>query len=199
MAHSPGRSRSRSRSRSPSGHGDANASPFAQTVSELGLDGDSDGDDTHEEDEQDDDDGDYDLRGGAGGPAPETYAMLDVVAGRGVSVSARREEADDDDDDDDVEGAASRSLERSELYTPEEDARVRRKFDRNLVLFVAMLFMLSFVDRSNIGNARIAGMDDDLQTSPPRDDWYEWSLTAFYASYISFEWLALLFRLVPAH
>lgn len=42
-------------------------------------------------------------------------------------------------------------------------------------------------------------MDRDLQTSPPRDDWYEWCLTAFYLSYIAFEWLSLLWRVVPAH
>jgi MFS family permease len=51
----------------------------------------------------------------------------------------------------------------------------------------------------DIGNARIAGMDDDLQTDPPRDDWYEWSLTAFYITYIAFEWMSLLWKLVPAH
>ncbi|KAG5931683.1 hypothetical protein E4U53_001655 [Claviceps sorghi] len=42
-------------------------------------------------------------------------------------------------------------------------------------------------------------MDDDLQTTPPRRDWYEWSLAAFYISYIGFEWMSLLFKLVPAH
>ncbi|KAF7562479.1 hypothetical protein G7046_g1657 [Stylonectria norvegica] len=86
-----------------------------------------------------------------------------------------------------------------QLYTPDEDIAVRRKFDRKLVLFVALLFLLSFLDRSNIGNARIAGMDEDLQTDPPRDDWYQWSLTAFYMSYIAFEWMSLLWKLIPAH
>ncbi|KAH0600462.1 hypothetical protein MHUMG1_01458 [Metarhizium humberi] len=86
-----------------------------------------------------------------------------------------------------------------QLYTPDEDLAVRTKFDRKLVLFVALLYLLSFLDRSNIGNARIAGMDEDLQTTPPRDDWYEWALTAFYISYIAFEWMSLLFKLVPAH
>lgn len=34
-------------------------------------------------------------------------------------------------------------------YTLEEELAVRRKFDRKLVLFVALLFMLSFLDRSS--------------------------------------------------
>lgn len=42
-------------------------------------------------------------------------------------------------------------------------------------------------------------MDDDLQSDPPRDDWYEWALTAFYISYIVFEWMSLLWRVIPAH
>lgn len=42
-------------------------------------------------------------------------------------------------------------------------------------------------------------MEEDLQTSPPNPAWYEWSLTAFYISYISFEWMSLLWKLVPAH
>ena len=51
----------------------------------------------------------------------------------------------------------------------------------------------------DIGNARIAGMEEDLQTTPPRDEWYEWSLTSFYISYIAMEWMSLLWRLIPAH
>jgi len=42
-------------------------------------------------------------------------------------------------------------------------------------------------------------MDEDLQTDPPNESWYEWALTAFYISYISFEWMALLWKVFPAH
>lgn len=34
-------------------------------------------------------------------------------------------------------------------YTPDEEAAVVRKFDRKLVLFVALLYMFSFLDRSS--------------------------------------------------
>lgn len=59
--------------------------------------------------------------------------------------------------------------------------------------------MLTVSRPLDIGNARIAGMDEDLQSTPPWDGWYEWALTAFYISYICFEWMSLLFKLVPAH
>ncbi|KAK1829032.1 major facilitator superfamily domain-containing protein [Podospora conica] len=81
-------------------------------------------------------------------------------------------------------------------YTPDEERAVVRKLDRRLVVFVAGLYMLSFLDRSNIGNARVAGMDEDLDGQPGS---YEWALTAFYLAYIAFEWMALLWRVIPAH
>ncbi|KAK0621546.1 major facilitator superfamily domain-containing protein [Bombardia bombarda] len=96
-------------------------------------------------------------------------------------------------------GASFSTTASFQLYTPDEEKAVVRKFDRRLVIFVALLYMLSFLDRSNIGNARIAGMDDDLQTSPPRSGMYEWALSAFYIAYIAFEWMSLLWRLIPAH
>ncbi len=36
------------------------------------------------------------------------------------------------------------------LYTPDEERSVIRKFDKKLVLFVALLYMLSFLDRSSM-------------------------------------------------
>lgn len=42
-------------------------------------------------------------------------------------------------------------------------------------------------------------MEEDLQSTPPKDGWYEWALTAFYIAYICFEWMSLLWRLIPAH
>ncbi|RYP54652.1 hypothetical protein DL768_000588 [Monosporascus sp. mg162] len=86
-----------------------------------------------------------------------------------------------------------------QLYTPDEERAVVRKFDRRLVLFLSLCYMLAFLDRSNIGNARIAGMEEDLQTQPPRDEWYDWALTSFYLAYIGFEWMSLLWKIIPAH
>lgn len=42
-------------------------------------------------------------------------------------------------------------------------------------------------------------MEEDLQTTPPNPGWYEWSLTAFYITYMSFEWMSILYRVYPAH
>ena len=48
----------------------------------------------------------------------------------------------------------------------------------------------------DIGNAKIAGLDTDLHLSSSQ---YEWLLTSFYATYITFQWMTLLYRIVPAH
>lgn len=51
-------------------------------------------------------------------------------------------------------------------------------------------------------------MDEDLvemtdpvgaQDGSSPDYYYEWALTAFYLAYIAFEWLSLLWTVIPAH
>lgn len=88
------------------------------------------------------------------------------------------------------------SIQSFELYTPDEERAVLRKLDSKLVLFVALLYLLSFLDRSNIGNAKVAGMKQDLSLS---DGQYRTILQGFYVTYILFEWMTLLYRVVPPH
>ncbi|KAL8976599.1 MAG: hypothetical protein Q9205_007422 [Flavoplaca limonia] len=78
-------------------------------------------------------------------------------------------------------------------YSFEEEQAVLRKFDRHLVLFIALLYMLGFLDRSNIGNAKIAGMSDDLHLSSSE---YEWTLRSFYITYVLFEWMPILYTVL---
>lgn len=63
---------------------------------------------------------------------------------------------------------------------PVVEKRVRRKFDKTLVVLVFLAYMLAFLDRSNIGNAQNAGMGDDLGFD---DEHYQWLLTIFYIPY----------------
>ncbi|KAI0598337.1 major facilitator superfamily domain-containing protein [Biscogniauxia sp. FL1348] len=147
----------------------------------------------------------------------ETYELQDRTIQESSTCAIAVEDDDDDDDDDekvkddedeghhDLEGgprprrASVSSIASFQLYTPEEERAVVRKFDRRLVVFLAVCYMVSFIDRANIGNARIAGMEDDLQTRPPQPTLYEWALTSFYVAYVAFEWMSLLWRLIPAH
>ena len=116
-----------------------------------------------------------------------------------TTAGAEDEELEDEDDQLPLAGARRRrksSVQSFELYTPDEERRVKRKLDTRLVLFVALLYMLSFLDRSNIGNAKVAGLSQDLKLS---DDQFEWLLTAFYISYVLFEWMTLCYKIFPPH
>ncbi|KAG9203960.1 hypothetical protein G6514_002121 [Epicoccum nigrum] len=117
-----------------------------------------------------------------------------------ISHSVPASPAEKEDEDGDYARSTRRlsfdSVQSYELYTPDEDRRVLRKLDRKLVGFMALLYCLSFLDRTNIGNARIAGMQRDLQLSSKQ---FEWLIWAFYITYIGFEWMTLMYRIVPPH
>ncbi|KAL0261138.1 hypothetical protein SLS55_004834 [Diplodia seriata] len=66
-------------------------------------------------------------------------------------------------------------------WTEEEERAVRRKMDWHLVPLVTLLYLLCFLDRSNIGNARIQGLAKDLQLVGYQ---FNWSLTVFYVTYM---------------
>lgn len=65
-----------------------------------------------------------------------------------------------------------------------DEKKILRKMDLRLIPMLALLYLLSFLDRGNIGNAKIEGLQDDLHMSP---DQYNWCLTVFFFPYAFFE------------
>lgn len=59
--------------------------------------------------------------------------------------------------------------------------------------------MAAFLDRSNIGNAQAAGLSKGPGSIHESDAQYQWLLTLFYIPYILFEWMALMWKVVPPH
>lgn len=118
------------------------ASPsFAQTTAEFSLDSDLD---------FDPDDGDDDA---------EDLHLHEAQLGGGQAYELKSLRASPAKDTDDGWGDEVPSLRRRaststvasfQLYTPDEERSVVRKHDRKLVVFVALLFMLSFLDRSSM-------------------------------------------------
>ncbi|KAF5872191.1 putative major facilitator superfamily transporter protein [Botrytis fragariae] len=150
------------------------------------------------------------MRGGEGIQS-DSYKMqrwqpVDREKGKFKEVQKADFDLDNDNDMDSDEDAYRDETDRRrgsfstvqsyQLYTPDEERIVVRKFDRKLVVFVALLYMLSFLDRSNIGNAKIAGLERDLHLDSNK---YEWVITAFYIAYICFEWMSILWKIIPAH
>jgi hypothetical protein len=56
-------------------------------------------------------------------------------------------------------------------FSPEMQKRVLRKMDLRLIPMLALLYLLAFLDRGNIGNAKIEGMLDDLHMSGREYNW----------------------------
>ncbi|KAG1848740.1 major facilitator superfamily domain-containing protein, partial [Suillus subalutaceus] len=65
-----------------------------------------------------------------------------------------------------------------------EDHRLLRKIDLRLLPVFTLLYLLSFLDRSNIGNAKIDGMTTDLGVSPAS---YNTALAIYFVGYVIFE------------
>ncbi|KAF2832316.1 MFS general substrate transporter [Ophiobolus disseminans] len=65
---------------------------------------------------------------------------------------------------------------------PEMDRRVNRKFDSHILPWLFGIWLFSFIDRSNIGNARIAGLTADLGISTGTS--FNIALLVFYIPYI---------------
>lgn len=69
-------------------------------------------------------------------------------------------------------------------FDPKAEAKLRMKIDLMIVPTVALLYLFCFIDRANIGNAKIAGLERELGLKG-----YDYNsvLSVFYISYIIFE------------
>ncbi|OAK97656.1 major facilitator superfamily transporter [Phaeosphaeriaceae sp. SRC1lsM3a] len=67
---------------------------------------------------------------------------------------------------------------------PAAEKRLIRKLDLMLSPMMVLIFLVAYLDRSNIGNAAIAGMNEDLNLTGNR---LNVAVTLFYVTYIAFE------------
>lgn len=78
----------------------------------------------------------------------------------------KHEVIDNDSQKGDVDMLESVSGSESELGFDEKSTKkLVRKIDYYLVPFLSLLYLLSFLDRTNIGNARLGGLEEDLGMS----------------------------------
>ncbi|KAH8426545.1 uncharacterized protein LDX57_004281 [Aspergillus melleus] len=69
-------------------------------------------------------------------------------------------------------------------FSPEEEKALVRKIDLYLLPMIWIMYLLSYMDRTNIGNAKISGMEDDLNLSSNE---YSIALVVFFVGYVVFE------------
>ncbi|KAF2112478.1 pantothenate transporter liz1 [Lophiotrema nucula] len=85
----------------------------------------------------------------------------------------------------------------SEEEKAQHDRKLLWKLDLKLIPWLSFLYLISFLDRTNIGNAKIDGLQEDLHMT---DGQYNATLSIFFVSYACFEPLTniLLKRLRPS-
>ncbi|KAI9477138.1 major facilitator superfamily domain-containing protein [Zychaea mexicana] len=82
--------------------------------------------------------------------------------------------------------AMSRSKEPTDFIEPDgkELRRLMWKIDLRIVPLVSLMYLCSFLDRINIGNAKLAGLMDDMSITNSE---YHWALSIFFVGYLIFE------------
>ncbi|KZV65193.1 MFS general substrate transporter [Peniophora sp. CONT] len=65
-----------------------------------------------------------------------------------------------------------------------DERKLMRKVDLRLIPWLSLLYLLSFLDRTNIGNAKLCGLEEDLKIT---DRQYLLTLTIFFFPYAFFE------------
>lgn len=83
---------------------------------------------------------------------------------------------------DDVEHTIESELSNFVEPTPAETKAVMWKLDRRIIPFLGLLYLCSFLDRVNIGNAKLAGITKDLGISSGD---YNIALSLFFVGYVS--------------
>ncbi|GKU02214.1 major facilitator superfamily transporter [Fusarium langsethiae] len=72
-----------------------------------------------------------------------------------------------------------------EIFDEPATKRLLRKMDVKLLPFLALLYLLSFLDRTNIGNAKLAGLEEALGMTGKWD--YNIAVAVFFPFYVAAE------------
>ena len=83
-----------------------------------------------------------------------------------------------------------------QTFDPKERAKVIRKLDLHLLPLIFILYTFSVLDRSNLGNAATAGLEDDIDVSGNR---YHLLGIVFYIAYIVFQFTSFGWKLFKPH
>lgn len=69
-------------------------------------------------------------------------------------------------------------------WDPSEERRLVRKMDMRIFPIMIILFVLNFIDRNNFANARLKGLEDDLNLS---DVEYQTCISILLVGYVAMQ------------
>lgn len=110
---------------------------------------------------------------------------LDNLSTKDVSTMDKRQPS--------VENVASPAL---ETIDPAEERKLLAKLDSVFVPIIMVVYLSCFLDRSNIGNVKIAGMPEDIGATTEE---ISTAVSIFYATYVLFEapWSIAMKKITP--
>ncbi|KAI1794382.1 MFS general substrate transporter [Ganoderma leucocontextum] len=73
-----------------------------------------------------------------------------------------------------------------------EERQLVRKLDRRIMPMLAVTYLFTVLDRSNLGNARLQGLPQDILHGDPTGVLFDWANSAFYFSYVTCQVPALI-------
>ncbi|KAI0760295.1 MFS general substrate transporter [Fomes fomentarius] len=80
----------------------------------------------------------------------------------------------------------------SDTQRREEEKRLVRKLDRRLMPMLCAMYLFAYLDRANLGNARLQGLPRDTLQGDPTGVLFDWVTSAFYFPYILWQVPAIL-------
>jgi MFS family permease len=97
-----------------------------------------------------------------------------------------------------IEKTATVDGEMEDLIDPARERKLLAKLDVFFVPVTMLVYLSCFLDRSNIGDVKVAGMPEDIGAS---DEQFSIAVSIFYATYVAFEtpWAILLKKLTPRY
>ncbi|KAF7564046.1 hypothetical protein G7046_g84 [Stylonectria norvegica] len=100
--------------------------------------------------------------------------------------------------DTDMDRVDSHGVETSSIESldPHEEKKLLLKLDAFFVPVIMVIYLTCFLDRTNIGNVRVAGMPEDIGASTQE---FSTAVSIFYATYVVLEapWAIMMKRLTP--
>ncbi|KAJ8081894.1 hypothetical protein PM082_007740 [Marasmius tenuissimus] len=68
-----------------------------------------------------------------------------------------------------------------------EEKKLVRRFDRRILPMACLLYLFAYLDRTNLGNARLLTIEEDTLGGDPTGQLYDWVNSAFFFTYILFQ------------
>ncbi|KAI0805982.1 major facilitator superfamily domain-containing protein [Irpex lacteus] len=82
--------------------------------------------------------------------------------------------------------SSSSSVQCTEFVVTDEEKRLVRKLDMRIMPILSIVYLFAYLDRSNLGNARLQGFPEDVLGGDPTGNLFDWTNTAFFIAYIIF-------------